>query len=281
MSYNVEEAVEDWVLSLSRSEMDSYLSRMELKRQGTLFRLCDRLSKWVLGIYVPQDFQDPTSPDEAIVRQKTLREELLRRIVTEQDGTFVKTTNWEIHPLKVVLKSEAILEILRKTTAEAASPPQHPLLSESPNHALQGNDDQIEVIQATGPLDDRSQSSETPHTENSTKDNQREGTRVMRGRGYTPREIQAGKYASGKYASLARRARLHRRILGEARGLQNPGQPHRGGSVVIAIGTVHGHGRHVVQKREREMDHVERFRISGEALVRNDKGVPAAVDSRD
>ena len=75
--------------------MDSDLSRMELKRQGTLFRLCDRLSKWVLGIYGPQDFQDPTSPDEAIVRRKTLREELLRRIVTEQDETFVKTTNWE------------------------------------------------------------------------------------------------------------------------------------------------------------------------------------------
>ena len=31
MSYNVEEAVEDWVLSLSRSEIDSYLSRMVLK----------------------------------------------------------------------------------------------------------------------------------------------------------------------------------------------------------------------------------------------------------
>ena len=34
MPYNMEEAVEDWVLSLSRSEMDSYLSQMELKRQG-------------------------------------------------------------------------------------------------------------------------------------------------------------------------------------------------------------------------------------------------------
>ena len=86
MSYNVEEAVEDWVLSLPRSEMDSYLSLMELKRQGTLFRLCDRLSKWVLGIYVPQ---------------------------------------------------------------------------------------------ATGTFDDQSQSSETRHTEDWTKDNQREGTRDM------------------------------------------------------------------------------------------------------
>ena len=128
MPYNVEEAVEDWVLSLSCSEMDSYLSQMELKRQGTLFRLCDRLSKWVLGIYVPQDFQNPTSLDEAITRRKTSREELLRRIVTEEDETFVRTTNWEIHPLEVVLTSEAILEILRKTTAEAAPPPQNPRL---------------------------------------------------------------------------------------------------------------------------------------------------------
>ena len=51
MSYDVEEALQDWVLSLLRSEIDSYLSRMELKRQGTLFRLLDRLSKWVLDIY--------------------------------------------------------------------------------------------------------------------------------------------------------------------------------------------------------------------------------------
>ena len=112
MSYNVEEAVEDWVLSLSRSEMDNYLSQMEVKRQGTLFCLSDRLSKWVLGIYVPQDFQYPTSQDEAIARRKTCREELLHRIVKEEDGTFVRTTNW-INPLEVILTSEAILEILR------------------------------------------------------------------------------------------------------------------------------------------------------------------------
>ena len=107
MSYNVEEVVEDWVLSLSCSQMDSYLSQLELKRQGTLFRLCYRLSKWVLGIYVSQDFQDPTSQDEAIAQRKTRREELLRKIVKEEDGTFVKTTNWEIHPLEVVLKRES------------------------------------------------------------------------------------------------------------------------------------------------------------------------------
>ena len=146
MSYNVEEAVEDWVLSLSRSEIDSYLSRMELKRQGTLFHLYDRLSKWVLGIYVPEDFQDPTSPDEAVVRRKTLRDELLRRIVTEEDGTFVKTTNWEIHPLEVVLKSEASLEILRKTTAEDAMTPQHPRHSESSENALLEDGDVIEEV---------------------------------------------------------------------------------------------------------------------------------------
>ena len=93
MSYNVEGAVEDWVLSLSRNELDSYLSQMELKRQDTLFRLYDRLSKWVLGIYVPMDFQDPSSQDDVIVRRKTRREELLRRIVTEEDGIFVQTTN--------------------------------------------------------------------------------------------------------------------------------------------------------------------------------------------
>ena len=80
----------------------------------------------MLGIYVPQDFQDPTSLDETIVWRKTLKEELLRRIITEEDGTFVRTTNWNIHPLEVVLKSEAILKILRKTTAEAVFPPQHP-----------------------------------------------------------------------------------------------------------------------------------------------------------
>ena len=75
MSNDVKEADQDWVLSLSRSEMDSYQSRIELKRQGTLFRLCGRLSKLVFGIYVPKDFQVPASPEETIVRLKTVREE--------------------------------------------------------------------------------------------------------------------------------------------------------------------------------------------------------------
>ena len=121
----------------------------------------------MLGIYVPQDFQDPTSQDEAIARRKTRREELLRKIVMEEDGTFVKTTNWEIHPLDVVLTSEAILEILRKTTSEATSPPQHPRHSESPEHGHLENDDGIEEVE------------KTRHTGDSTKDNQREGTRDM------------------------------------------------------------------------------------------------------
>ena len=77
MSSDVEEALQDWVLSLSRSEIDSYLSRMELKRQGTLFSLLDRLSKWVLGLYVPEEFQNPAKPDEVITLRKTLREDLL------------------------------------------------------------------------------------------------------------------------------------------------------------------------------------------------------------
>ena len=144
MLYYVEEAVQDWVLSLSRSEIDNYLSRMELKRQGTLFRLLDRLSKWVLGIYVPEEFQNPASPDEVIARRKTFREELLRRIVKEEDGTFLNTTSWDVHPLEVVLKSEAILEILTKTTAEAASSPQYLQHSESSEHELIGDDDDIE-----------------------------------------------------------------------------------------------------------------------------------------
>ena len=108
-----------------------------------------------MGIYLKQDFQDPTSPNETIVRRKTLREELLRRIVTEEDVTFVKTTNWDIHPLEIVLKIQVILEILRKTTAEAAFPPQHPRHSESPKHALLEDDDDLEEIQATRSLDEQ------------------------------------------------------------------------------------------------------------------------------
>ena len=98
MSYDVEETVQDWVLSLSCSEIDSYLSRMEL---------------------------NPASPDEVIARRKTLRQELLRRIVMEEDGTFLNTTSWDVHPLEVVLKSEVMLEIITKTTAQAASHSTH------------------------------------------------------------------------------------------------------------------------------------------------------------
>ena len=92
MSYNIQEAVEDWVSSLSQCELDTNLSRLELKRQGTIFRNQDRLSKWVLGIYAPQDFLESARPDDAIARRKRLREDLLRRLVTEEDGTFVQAT---------------------------------------------------------------------------------------------------------------------------------------------------------------------------------------------
>ena len=85
-----------------------------------MFRNLDKLSKWVLGIYAPQDFQASARPDDAIARRKRLREDLLCRLVTEEDGTFVQTSKWEVHPLEVVLKSKQILEILQKTTAEAA-----------------------------------------------------------------------------------------------------------------------------------------------------------------
>ena len=69
MSYNIQKAVEDWVLSLSQNEMDKCLSQLEMKRQGTLFRNLDKLSKWVLGIYAPQDFQASARPDDAIARR--------------------------------------------------------------------------------------------------------------------------------------------------------------------------------------------------------------------
>ena len=106
------------MLSLSQNEMDRCLSELEMKRQGTLFRNLDKLSKWVLGIYAPH-FQVSARPDDAIARRKRLRADLLRRLVTEEDGTFVQTSKWEVHPLEVVLKSEHIFEILQKTTAEA------------------------------------------------------------------------------------------------------------------------------------------------------------------
>ena len=133
----------------------------------------------MLGIYVPEEFQNPASPGEVIARRKTLREELLSRIVKEEDGTILNTTSRVVHPLKVVLKSEAILEILTKTTGEAASSPQHPQHSESSEHELIGDDDDIEQLQETHQLDEQSEVQETRHTGDSTKNNQREGTRGM------------------------------------------------------------------------------------------------------
>ena len=118
--------MEGWLQSISRSEIDEYLSRPELRRQGSIFRLMDRLKKWVLGIYVPEDFAESASMDDIIARRTKLREELIRRIVTEQDGTFVETFSWDIHPLEVILKSEAILQTVLNTMREVASNTQHP-----------------------------------------------------------------------------------------------------------------------------------------------------------
>ena len=143
MSYNVQEAVEDWVLSLSQNEVDDCLSQLEMKRQGTLFRNLDKLSKWVLGIYALHDFQVSARPDDVIARRMRLREDLLRRLVTEEDGTFVRTSKWDVHPLEVVLKSEQILEILHKTTAEIAL---SPATTQHPETTAEGDDNEDEDI---------------------------------------------------------------------------------------------------------------------------------------
>ena len=88
------------MLSLSRSEIDRYLSRMELRRQGFLSQLCDRLNKWVLGIYVPHNSPGGQRSEKSSSEGSSLRK------------TFVQISVWDIHPLEVVVKSEEILEIL-------------------------------------------------------------------------------------------------------------------------------------------------------------------------
>ena len=98
--------------------------------------------------------------------------------------------------MEVILKSEAILEILRKTTGDATSPPQHPRLLGSPEHAHLENDDRIEEVQ------------ETRHTEDSTKDNQREGTRdMLRLLSHDGTEFQVPKEVGTLLAELIARVR--------------------------------------------------------------------------
>ena len=72
-----------------------------------------------------------------------LREDLLRRLVKEEDGTFVQTSKWEVHPLEVVLKSEQILEILHKTTAETGL---SPATTQHPETTAEGDDNEDEDI---------------------------------------------------------------------------------------------------------------------------------------
>ena len=120
MAFNIQEATEDWVLSISPNDIDSCLSQLELKKNGTMFARLDRLSGWILGIYDPQNFVDSAEPGDAVARRIAQRDGLLRRYLSEDDGNFVKTSNWDMHPLDVALKDEQILEALQRTT-EAAS----------------------------------------------------------------------------------------------------------------------------------------------------------------
>ena len=107
-----------------------------------------------------------------------LREELLQRIVTEDDGTFIQTTNWEVHPLAVALKSDAILEILRKTTAEAASSPQHPPRQQrpdSPEHARR------EDVNVTDRVEDTQSDEDRRRTQDAQEETNRLGTQQQAG----------------------------------------------------------------------------------------------------
>ena len=105
---------------MSLLEINNCLSQLELQRQGSLFAKLDRITKWLLGTYAPQDFVEPEGPGDVIARRKTLRDEFLRQTLSEDDGSFVKATNWSVHPLDVILRSEQILHILQRTTASAA-----------------------------------------------------------------------------------------------------------------------------------------------------------------
>ena len=100
-SYNVEEAVEDWVLSISPSEIDNCLSQLELRRNGNMFAKLDRLYKWVLDTYDPREYVESEEPGDEIARRKSLRDGLLRKTLSEDDGTFVQMSNWDIHPSRV------------------------------------------------------------------------------------------------------------------------------------------------------------------------------------
>ena len=77
-AYNVQQAVEDWGLSMSLLEINNCLSQLELQREGSLFAKLDRITKWLLGTYAPQDFVEPEGPGDVIARRKTLRDEFLR-----------------------------------------------------------------------------------------------------------------------------------------------------------------------------------------------------------
>ena len=85
-----------------------------------MFAKLDRLCKWVLGTYVPQEFVEPKGPGDAIARRKSLRDSLLRKTLSEDIDTFVQMANRDIHPLDVVLKSEQILNIITRMRTDAA-----------------------------------------------------------------------------------------------------------------------------------------------------------------
>ena len=123
--YSITEAVEDWMLSIPPNEIDHYLSHMQLKRDGSMFAKLDRLSRCVLGEYTPRDFEESEGSGDVITRRKTLRDELLRRVISEDDGTFVQTSNWRVHPLDVVLRSEVVMNVIGRTTASASPDTQH------------------------------------------------------------------------------------------------------------------------------------------------------------
>ena len=126
----------------------------------------------------------------------------MRKTLSEDDGTFLETSSWSIHPLDVVLKSEQILEIIQRTTTVAAShskQTQHPDVPanlkntksrEDPTHEQQDSPEE----ETTGTHDNRrntiSQSSDGD-------DNQSQPERMMRllasdgSEFYVPREFGA------------------------------------------------------------------------------------------
>ena len=118
MGDTARKAIDNWCRCLTRDETLRYTQALGLKRNGGTFRKLERLNKWLVGDYEPEEFVEMAAADEhtAWVQRANARRTFLDRTSgSDHDISWANSTSDEPHPLEVLKTGEVVQQNLERS----------------------------------------------------------------------------------------------------------------------------------------------------------------------